>query len=81
MPRCATCGNNYDRAFIVVQGEESFFFDSFECAIARLAPKCATCGVHIVGHGVEANGVFYCCGHCERSAAETPVEADGGLVG
>jgi hypothetical protein len=76
MPKCAACGNNYDKAFIVMQGEESFFFDSFECAIARLAPTCAACGVRIIGHGVEADGVFYCCEHCKRCAGEkAPAEA------
>jgi hypothetical protein len=53
MARCETCGNEYDKAF-----------DSFECAIHLLAPECAHCGCNILGHGVEANGVFYCCAHC-----------------
>jgi hypothetical protein len=39
-------------------------FDSFECAIHALAPTCAHCGCKIVGHGVEAEGRFYCCAHC-----------------
>ncbi len=34
MPRCETCGNDYDKAFEVVQGDERHVFDSFECAIA-----------------------------------------------
>jgi len=33
-------------------------FDSFECAIHRLAPACAHCGCKVVGHGVEAGGEF-----------------------
>jgi hypothetical protein len=27
-------------------------------------PKCAHCGCKVFGHGVEADGVFYCCAHC-----------------
>jgi hypothetical protein len=29
-----------------------------------LAPKCRHCGCQIVGHGLEANGSFFCCAHC-----------------
>jgi hypothetical protein len=29
-----------------------------------LAPTCAHCGCRIIGHGMEAEGVFYCCAHC-----------------
>jgi hypothetical protein len=39
-------------------------FDSFECAIHALAPKCGHCGCQIVGHGLEADGSFFCCAHC-----------------
>ena len=39
-------------------------FDSFECAIHRMAPICEHCGVKVAGHGVEAHGRFYCCAHC-----------------
>ena len=37
MPRCATCGNDYDKAFRGNAGESSWF-DSFECAIQAMAP-------------------------------------------
>jgi hypothetical protein len=39
-------------------------FDSFECAIQALAPKCAHCNCRILGHGVEADGQMFCCAHC-----------------
>ncbi len=39
-------------------------FDSFECAIHALAPRCAHCGCAIIGHGVEAQGAIFCCAHC-----------------
>jgi hypothetical protein len=64
MARCETCGNEYDRAFKVNLAGESHVFDSFECAIHALAPECAHCGCKVIGHGVESNGVFYCCAHC-----------------
>ena len=68
MPRCETCGNEYDKAFQVVMNGRSHTFDSFECAIHKLAPTCKHCGVRIIGHGLEANGTFYCCDHCAEKA-------------
>ncbi len=43
-------------------------FDSFECAINKLAPRCGHCDNRIIGHGVEARGKFYCCANCAREA-------------
>jgi hypothetical protein len=61
---CEVCGNVYDKAFEVKLGGETHVFDSFECAIHALAPTCAHCGCRIIGHGMEANGVYYCFAHC-----------------
>jgi hypothetical protein len=71
MPVCENCGNDYDKAFEVRIGGESHTFDSFECAINRLAPACAHCGTRIIGHGVEAGSAIFCCTHCaERGGVE-----------
>jgi hypothetical protein len=64
MAVCDVCGNNYDKAFTVTRDGASYTFDSFECAIHRLAPVCEHCEVKIVGHGLEANGRYFCCDHC-----------------
>ena len=64
MARCEMCGNDYDKAFQVVMAGKSHTFDSFECAIAALAPTCGHCKCRIVGHGVEAGGKMFCCAHC-----------------
>ena len=61
---CEICGNDYDKTFEVRINGKTHVFDSFECAIQGLAPVCAHCGCRIIGHGVEADGVFYCCAHC-----------------
>jgi hypothetical protein len=66
MARCEQCGNDYPASFDVVLAGKSHTFDSFECAIAALAPACAHCNCRIIGHGVEANGVLFCCEHCAR---------------
>lgn len=42
-------------------------FDSFECAIQRMAPVCEHCGCKVIGHGVQAGDSFYCCAHCAQS--------------
>ncbi|MBW7852138.1 MAG: hypothetical protein H3C38_16710 [Rhodospirillales bacterium] len=64
MPRCETCGNDYDKAFQVVMAGTPHTFDSFECAIHKLAPNCAHCGMRIIGHGVETEGRMFCCANC-----------------
>lgn len=68
MAKCEVCGNDYARAFEVVVAGSRHVFDSFECAIHRLAPTCHHCGCRIVGHGIEANGTFFCCASCARRA-------------
>jgi hypothetical protein len=68
MAQCEVCGNDYDKAFELSVAGERHVFDSFECAIHALAPTCADCGVRIVGHGIEADGSFYCCAHCAHRA-------------
>lgn len=64
MAKCDTCGNDYDKAFTLTQGDRTGTFDSFECAAHAMAPTCAHCGCTILGHGVEADGAVYCCAHC-----------------
>lgn len=68
MAICDVCGNNYDRSFTLTQGDVTRTFDSFECAIHLLAPRCAHCECAVVGHGVDAEGEVYCCEHCARHA-------------
>ncbi len=58
-----------DKAFeIRMSGGDSHTFDSFECAVHALAPACEYCNVKVIGHGVEADGHFYCCAHCASMA-------------
>ncbi|SDY56551.1 hypothetical protein SAMN05660209_03171 [Geodermatophilus africanus] len=66
MAVCEVCGNDYELSFEVVAQGARHTFDSFECAIHRMAPICEHCGVKVVGHGVVVEGHFYCCAHCAR---------------
>ena len=71
MPACQVCGNDYDKAFEVIVAGRAHVFDSFECAIHALAPRCAQCGTTIVGHGLESQGKYFCCAHCAKHHGET----------
>jgi len=73
MAVCEVCGNDYDKAFEVSANGAAHTFDSFECAIHALAPRCGHCDCRIVGHGVEAGGSIYCCAHCAGAEGETGV--------
>jgi hypothetical protein len=61
---CEVCGNEYDKMLEIVVDGISHYFDSFECAIHALAPRCAHCDCRIIGHGVETSGATYCCANC-----------------
>jgi hypothetical protein len=74
MARCEVCGNEYDKSFEVTAAGNTHVFDSFECAIHALAPRCSHCECRIIGHGIEADGEFYCCASCASMAG-----ADGAV--
>jgi len=65
---CEVCGNAYDKAFQVVAAGATHVFDSFECAIEAMAPRCAQCGCRVIGHGVEGGAKTYCSAHCAHRA-------------
>ena len=66
--RCEVCGNDYDKAFDVVIQGTTHTFDSFECAIEALAPRCSHCHCRILGHGMEKQGRMFCCAHCAQAS-------------
>ncbi len=68
MATCDMCGNDYANAMQITVGDETHTFDSFECAIHAMAPRCKHCGCTILGHGLEADGAMFCCAHCARKS-------------
>ncbi len=64
---CEVCGNSYDKAFQVTASGATHTFDSFECAIQAMAPRCDHCGCRVIGHGVEAGSKMFCSAHCAKS--------------
>ncbi|WP_354643122.1 Prokaryotic metallothionein [Kitasatospora camelliae] len=71
MAVCVVCKNDYWLSFEIrtITGD-TYTFDSFECAMEKLAPRCEQCQVRIVGHGVEVAGSFFCCANCARANSE-----------
>jgi hypothetical protein len=73
---CSVCGNESDQAFRVVTHDgASRIFDSFECSVEALAPRCAHCNCRILGHALRRGGATFCCEHCARHAASASVDA------
>ena len=71
---CEVCGNEYDKAFAVELAGKRHVYDSFECAIQALAPRCAHCGCRVIGHGTEAGDQTFCCAHCAHTAGVLTVK-------
>jgi len=68
---CEVCGHDYDALLIVTPDGVSHAFDSFECAIEALAPRCPTCGSRVLGKGVVGGGHVYCSRHCAGDQSVT----------
>ena len=75
MAQCDVCGNHYDKTMEIRLRGKTGTYDCFECAIYALAPSCAHCGCRVIGHGVEAKGKIFCCGHCAEQVGAHPVHA------
>ncbi len=74
MGKCHKCGNEYDRSFDVSIDGKTYTYDSFECAISEIAPKCGHCGCVVIGHGVQSDGTVYCCVNCAKMEGITELK-------
>lgn len=72
--KCDSCGNIYENTFQITMNGELYEFDCFECAIHKLAPHCHHCGIKVLGHGLQAGPMLYCCAHCARQAGENELK-------
>lgn len=76
MQACEVCGNAYDKSLTIIGTDGAHHvFDSFECAIHAMAPRCAQCDMRIIGHGVERGERMFCCEHCARAAESRQASA------
>lgn len=79
METCASCGREATDLFTIIRDDLTRKFDSFECAIHVMAPRCAHCQCTILGHPVHHNGGTFCCEHCAGTShdeAATPPESE-----
>ena len=74
MAQCEVCGDDYEKALEVIMAGKKHVFDSFECAIHALAPKCENCGCRVIGHDVQEGDRIYCCAHCARADGSTDLK-------
>jgi hypothetical protein len=73
--RCVNCGVNIEKDYILFINGAEFTFDSFECAVNFVAPRCSCCNTIIMGHGVQTGGEIYCtptCAHSENHSTVVP---------
>jgi hypothetical protein len=75
MATCIVCGTDSEHSFDVMFEGGILCFDTFECAIHRLAPACGHCGCKILGHAVAVEGVRFCCVSCVQRAQGIDPEA------
>jgi hypothetical protein len=61
---CEVCGKNEECCFEVHLGGEIHVFDSFECAISGLMPRCSKCGSILLSPGIQFQGMLYCSYAC-----------------
>ena len=66
---CEVCGKDQERCFEVHLGGERHVFDSFECAIRGLMPKCSSCGSMLLGPGLLFENMHYCSYSCASAYA------------
>ena len=71
---CEVCGKSQEHYLEVHLGGERHIFDSFECAISGLMPKCSLCGCLLLGAGVQVGDRLYCSYACASLSSTMEVE-------
>ena len=71
--RCVNCGVNIEKDYILFINGSEFTFDSFECAINFVAPRCLNCNTIVMGRGVQMGNDIFCSKECSKSENYTPV--------
>ena len=66
MASCEVCGNDYRLSFEVHAAGSGARVRQLRVRHPCAAPVCEHCGVKVIGHGVEADGTFFCCASCAR---------------
>lgn len=61
---CENCGQLHDKPFVIFKDGKEHTFDSFECAIDYIAPRCFHCGKQIIGREVHYEDEIFCSSKC-----------------
>lgn len=70
---CENCGLTHDKAFVIFKEGREHTFDSFECAINFVAPRCFHCNTIILGRQIDQDGEIFCSAHCSKAIHFSPV--------
>ena len=62
--RCIKCGLTIEKDYILFINGTEFTFDSFECAVNFVAPRCANCNSVILKDGIQISEAKYCNHFC-----------------
>lgn len=71
--RCVNCGFNIEKDYILFINGTEYTFDSFECAVNFVAPRCANCNSIIMGHGIKYSDEIFCSQICSKDENHSPV--------
>lgn len=71
--RCVNCGFNIEKDYILFINGTEFTFDSFECAVNFVAPRCANCNSIVMGRGIHNEGDMYCSSTCKEAEKHSAV--------
>ena len=71
--RCATCGDNIEKDYILFINGTEFTFDSYECAKNFVASRCTNCNSIITGRGIHVGEEIYCSPACSHMGSFIPV--------
>lgn len=63
---CENCGQLHDKPFVLIKDGKEHTFDSFECAIDFIAPRCFHCNKLVIGREIHQDGEIYCSPDCSN---------------
>jgi hypothetical protein len=63
---CENCGQLHDKPFVIIKDGREHTFDSFECAIDFIAPRCFHCNKLVIGREIYQDGEIFCSPDCSN---------------
>jgi hypothetical protein len=66
--KCEVCDCGCVEPIAICVNDVTHTYDSLECAIVGLAPRCANCGELVVSRGVSRRSQIFCADGCAEAA-------------